>query len=808
MKLRKLFTCAFATAIIATSSLAQNLNVVLRSQLTYPGKTCANICGYVDSLGNEYALVGVADGMSIVDVTNPATPVEVKKIPNINNLWKEIKVYGKYAYVTTEGGGGLQIVNMSSLPNTAGVVYQTWTGDGAIAGSLNTIHALHIDGHFAYLYGTNLFNGGAIAVDLTDPWNPTYAGKYEVGVGNQAYVHDGYVRNDTMYAGHIYSGYFAVVDFTNKAAPVELAVQYTPNNFTHNTWLSQNSNVLFTTDEVDGSFLTSYDISNLSNIVELDRIQSNPGSQSIVHNTHIINVGGNDYAVTSWYKDGFTIVDAGRPNNLVQVGNYDTYAATGGGFEGTWGVYPYLPSGTIIVSNIEDGLFVFTPTYVRACYLEGMVTDSVTGLPINGATVQINTTTVSDNSNISGNYATGLPSPGGTYSVTYSKPGYVSKTITGISLSAGAVTIRNVVLAPLQTYAISGKVVKAGTSIAIPNANVSITNGTFSYQAITDASGNFSLTNVVPDYYEVSAGKWGYTTSCAHNQTINAATSTSSMIIELGTGYYDDFIFDFGWTVTGPASSGAWVRGIPVATFNGSAAANPGEDDSLDCGDIAFVTGNGGGSAGNDDVDNGHTYLISPVFDLTGYTDPYVTFSRWFYNGGGSGTPNDSMTVLISNGTASAGLDTARVVTAGNSTWVRKTFKISSYVSLTATMKLIVRIVDKTSGHVVEGGFDQFMITEGNMVGIDEKENDDYRISAYPNPFTSEITVAYEFSSAVSKAAVLKLSDISGRVIQAVPLNSSKGNITLNPSLSSGIYFVSISNGNEYLSPLKIVKMN
>ena len=231
--------------------IAQNTNVALQSQLSYPNQTCANICGYVDLSGNEYALVGASLGMSIVNVTNPANPFEVIQIPGPNNLWKEIKVRGNYAYVTSEGGGGLQIVNLSSLPNASGIIYHNWTGDGTITGQLNTIHALHIDGDFVYLYGSNLFNGGAIAANLTDPWNPTFVGEYQVGAGNSAYVHDGFVRNDTLYAGHIYSGYFSVVDFTNKANPIELVNQFTPNNFTHNTWLSTNSKILFTTDEVD-----------------------------------------------------------------------------------------------------------------------------------------------------------------------------------------------------------------------------------------------------------------------------------------------------------------------------------------------------------------------------------------------------------------------------------------------------------------------------------------------------------------------------------------------------------------------------
>lgn len=806
MKLQKLFACAFFAFVFTADTSAQNLNVTLRSQLTYPGKTCANITGYVDSLGNEYALVGVADGMSIVDVTNPTLPVEVKKIPNIDNLWKEIKVYGKYAYVTTEGGGGLQIVNMSSLPNAAGVVYQNWTGDGAISGALNTIHALHIDGNFAYLYGSNLFNGGAIAVDLTDPWNPTYAGKYEVGSGTQAYVHDGYVRNDTMYAGHIYSGYYAVVDFTNKAAPVELATQFTPNNFTHNTWLSTNSKILFTTDEVDNSYLTSYDVSDLGNIVELDRIQSNPGSQSIVHNTHIIRVSGNDYAVTSWYKDGFTIVDAGRPHNLVQVGNYDTYAASGGGFEGTWGVYPYLPSGNIIVSNIEDGLFVFTPVYERACYLEGVVTDSVSGLPINGATVSINTTpaAVIDNSTISGDYATGIPSPGGAFSVTYSKPGYYSKTITGLSLAPGAVTFQNVALAQMLTYAVNGKVLIQGTTTPIPNAKVSIMNNDFSYQGVTDAGGNFNFPNVYADNYEVTAGSWGYVTSCAVNQPINGGTGI--ITIELTPGYYDDFVFDFGWTVSGTASSGAWVRGVPVGTFNGPTAANPDADVTTDCGNIAFVTGNGGGSAGNDDVDNGPTSMISPIFDLSGYTQPYVHFKRWFYNGGGSGAPNDSLRISLDNGTTTVSLDIALASTPGNSSWINKSFKISDFLAPTSSMKMIVRIVDKVAGHVVEGGFDYFMVTEGALTGISEDIANKAVISVYPNPFTTETAIAYDIKG-LSQNAVMNLSDITGRVIQTTRLSNSKGTITLNGSITSGIYFVTIVNGNERYAPVKIIKM-
>ena len=39
----------------------------------------------------------------------------------------------------------------------------------------------------------------------------------------------------------------------------------------------------------------------------------------------------------------------------------------------------------------------------------------------------------------------------------------------------------------------------------------------------------------------------------------------------------------------------------------------------------------------------GNTILTSPIIDLTNYNDPYVSYYRWFFNGGGFGTPNDEL---------------------------------------------------------------------------------------------------------------------------------------------------------------------
>lgn len=440
---------------VCQAQLGATVNIQFRSNLPFAGQTCANICGYAAN-GKEYALVGNQTGTGIVDVTDPTAPVLLKQVTALNSLWREIKVYQHYAYVTTEAAGqGLQIIDLTklSLP-VPDVDVKSFVGPEGDLVSINNIHSLHIDTAKGFLYAfggssTILINGvntsvnGAVVLDIkTDPWNPHYVGNY-----NANYIHDGFAINDTLYGGHIYGGYFSIIDFRNKTAPVVVNTQTTPTTFTHNTWRSDDGKTIFTTDERAASYVAAYDVSNPLNIKLLDKIRSPAVENAIVHNTHVLN----DYLVTSWYTEGVTIVDAHRPQNLVQVGQYDTYDGSGAVFAGAWGVYPYLPSGNLIVSNYTtgQGLFVLTPQYVRACYLEGLVTDMATGLPLSGVSVTINSSDMDKKavSNNIGNYYTGQVTAG-TFSVTYAKTGYDSKTITGIILANGHVTLQNVALTP------------------------------------------------------------------------------------------------------------------------------------------------------------------------------------------------------------------------------------------------------------------------------------------------------------------------------------------------------------------------
>jgi choice-of-anchor B domain-containing protein len=443
----------------ANAQLSPTVNMTFRSKLGF-GMSLANICGYAAN-GKEYALVGTNAGTSIIDVTNPDLPISIQQITGISSSWREIKVYRDYAYITSEAGGsGLQIVDLKplTLPIPKPATLTTYFGGDSILTNISRIHALHIDTAkgFAYLFGgisylgpnnTIPTNGVGIVLDIkTDPLNPRFVGKSTDNFIQANYIHDGYVRGDTLYAGNIYAGLFSIIDFRDKKNPILINTQRTPTAFNHNSWLSDDSKTLFTTDENYGSYLAAYDVSDPYNIKYLDKIRSLSEDTGIVHNTHIIN----DFAVTSWYSEGVTIVDAHRPQNLVQVGQYDTYASRNKGFVGCWGVYPYLPSGNLVCSNYTDTLFVLTPQYVRACYLEGTTTDAMTGFVLSGVLVKINSTDMDKKatSSLQGIYRTGQVTAG-TVTVTYSKAGYYPKTLTGVILANGIVQFRDVALDPI-----------------------------------------------------------------------------------------------------------------------------------------------------------------------------------------------------------------------------------------------------------------------------------------------------------------------------------------------------------------------
>lgn len=420
--------------LITLTAFAQK-NLTLNGNLTY-SERLADIWGYTDTAGKEYALVGTLTTLSIVDISDSTNPVELFAVQGDTSIWRDIKTWKDHAYVTNESGGGLMIVDLSGLPDS--VSSSNWNSGEFI---LKSAHNIFIDENgFAYLFGfkdeadtIDVHDRGAMILDLANPDTPVHVGTYTT-----YYAHDGFVLSDTLWTAEIYLGQFSAVDVTDKANPVHLGFHATPNFFTHNVWLSDDKKTLFTTDEQSGAFVTSFDVSDISNMNELHRYQSTHSSGPFPHNIHYLN----NYLITSYYRDGVTIVDATRPEHLVEIGFYDTSPLTGSGTTGCWGVYPFFPSGRIVASDIDDGLFVLTPNYTRACYLEGEIIDSTTGSPVANVKVELVGAMKETRTDIAGTFKIGVPDSG-IYDVRLTRIDCDTKLIIGVSLSKGLTTLLN-----------------------------------------------------------------------------------------------------------------------------------------------------------------------------------------------------------------------------------------------------------------------------------------------------------------------------------------------------------------------------
>jgi choice-of-anchor B domain-containing protein len=312
-------------------------NVTLLSHLNqYPSAGYNDIWGYVDGTGNEYALLGVRTGTSIVNLANPQSPVEVAFIPGPQSIWRDIKVHSTYAYVVTEqtgSGQGLQIIDLSQLPTTATLVntIDTW---------FTRAHNIFIDNGFAYIIGTNS-GGGMHILDLSNPVNPTRT-SYYTGSG---YIHDVYVWNDTVVA--CAEDVYDLVDVTNKSNAQLISSSIAlPGIYAHSGWMTENKRYFFGTEEFNQVDITVWDLVDRTSwnlVVPSWEMPSN----STVHNLFI---KGN-YAHISYYSDGYVVLDISDPLNPTLAGQYDT--------PDMWGCYPFLPSGITICSDIDDGLWVF-----------------------------------------------------------------------------------------------------------------------------------------------------------------------------------------------------------------------------------------------------------------------------------------------------------------------------------------------------------------------------------------------------------------------------------------------------------------
>jgi choice-of-anchor B domain-containing protein len=352
--------------------------VDLMSQLSFPqiggnNNTEGSSCwGWTDPLnGKEYAIIGCTTHTAFVDITIPSAPIYLGKLNSHNNtpsFWREMKVYNNYAYIVSEANGhGLQIFDLTRLRNVT--TPQIFTAD-ARYGGFGNCHTITINEAtgFAYCNGTSFFQGGANVLNLQNPLNPVFV----LGYPDEDYTHDSeviiYNGPDPDHQGkEIFVGAnetkVVILDVTNKSNPILISsFLYSNTGYTHQGWFTPDQKYWILGDEIDeldfgfNSRSIIIDMTNLDNPV-LKGQYFGP-TEAIDHNGYC---KGNDFYLAN-YTAGLRILNTSNINTsstMNEIGFFDTHPENNNAvFEGAWSNYPYFPSGSIIISDINRGLFV------------------------------------------------------------------------------------------------------------------------------------------------------------------------------------------------------------------------------------------------------------------------------------------------------------------------------------------------------------------------------------------------------------------------------------------------------------------
>jgi choice-of-anchor B domain-containing protein len=345
------------------------INHITLSELFASG---GNDCwGWTDpSSGKEYAIMGVDNGTVFVDISDPLEPVLVAKVltETSPSSWRDVKVYNNHAFIVSEASGhGMQVFDLTRLANVMSP--PEFLDPDAVYSEFSNAHNIVIneDTGFAYAVGTNTFGGGPHFINIQNPTSPSAAGGYAA----DGYSHDGqaviYNGPDQTHVGkEIYFGsnetIVSIVDVSNKSNPDPISnILYSNTGYTHQGWLTEDHRYLIVGDELDElntgiqTRTLVFDISDLDNPILHFEYQG--PTFAIDHNGYVLN--GKLYLAN--YTAGLRVLDLSSIDNqsMFEEGYFDTHIATdGASFNGAWSVYPFFSSGNIIISDINEGLFI------------------------------------------------------------------------------------------------------------------------------------------------------------------------------------------------------------------------------------------------------------------------------------------------------------------------------------------------------------------------------------------------------------------------------------------------------------------
>jgi len=620
------------------------------------GSTAANDCwGHTSPTGREYAVLGLSDGTAFVEVTDPGAPTLVAFHAGPTSLWRAVKTRAGFAYAASEGGGGIQVFDLTAIDaGTVALVNTVQSG-----GITTATHTLAVDEASGFLYraGGGL-SQGLVIYDLADPAAPVVAGQWQT-----SYVHEVQVvvwdqpgpwlgRQIALCAMGL-AGTLKILDVTDKGALAEIAtLPYPGAVFAHQCWLADDHRTLYLNDELDdetfgGARTRIVDVSDLAAPAVLGTFGSTPTTD---HNLYVR--GARLYE--SNFQSGLRLFDVSDPRAPLEIGSFDTYPEGDGRKLNALAYnYPFFASGTIVGSDVEKGLFLWREGPPGLAFaFEGGVPELVDPA---GETL--------------------------VFTVSEATPGTLEAGSVRLRVSTGG-AFTDVPASPLggDRWAAALPPLPCGTALAFA-------------LAARDTSGvTWTDPPAAPTQVHLA----------------HAALARRRLFLdtlESGPG---------GWQAGAPgdtATTGQWTLVNPVGTD-----AQP-EDDATPDGVFCFVTGQAtpGAPLNENDVDGGITTLLSPVLDASLSPDPFVAYWRWYSGFQTLAAIDDPFVVELSNDAGATWVELERLEPAGQDSlggWIRHEARIGDFLPPTATMRLRFTAQDLGAGSTVEAAIDDLELLD------------------------------------------------------------------------------------------------
>ena len=372
-----------------------------------------DIWGWTDlQTGKEYALVGLTDGVTFVDISTPAEPKVIGKLVESTHnrsksfneqfalscgiglmkpagyslersSWRDFKVFQNHLFVVSDAQvHGMQVFDLTRLRDVSNPP-EIFEHD-ELYQQIDNAHNIAINEQTGYAYivgatnGATCSEGGLHMVDINSPLSPSFAGCFAEervrAISNPGYVHDtqcvNYDGPDTDYTGeevcfNASETALVIANVSDKSNPATIAYKsYDQANYSHQGWLTEDKSYYLLNDELDESRTASNTRTYIWDVRDLDNPQMIGFHEFPTENIdHNLYVKGN-YVYEANYTNGLRILDLSDVSNanLTETAYFDTFPSNDFRmFDGAWSNYPFFESGVVIVSDITNGLFILRP---------------------------------------------------------------------------------------------------------------------------------------------------------------------------------------------------------------------------------------------------------------------------------------------------------------------------------------------------------------------------------------------------------------------------------------------------------------